>query len=236
MISFYGADLASIHAEGFEALAVSAAETLLAHFQPQVTGRVLDLGCGAGPLSQRMSAHGFSVWGVDVSAALVRRARERLPNAEFVCGSVLDVALPDGSAAAAIGEVLNYATADQPNVLARVFASVFAALTPGGVFLFDLAGPGRGGVRRTFFEGEGWAVGMNASERDDLLVRKITAFRKMESGDWRRSFEEHHLRLWSAPDVTAQLVAAGFNVDLLDSYGGSNMPPALQVYLARKPS
>jgi SAM-dependent methyltransferase len=183
-----------------------------------------------------MLAHGFSAWGVDASAALVQRARERLPNAEFVCASVLDVALPDGSAAAAIGEVLNYATADQPNGLARVFARIFAALTPGGVFLFDLAGPGRGGVRRTFFEGDGWAVGMNASERDDLLVRKITTFRKTECGDWRRSFEEHRLRLWSAPEVTAQLVAAGFRVELLDDYRGSNMPPALQAYLARKPS
>jgi SAM-dependent methyltransferase len=75
------------------------------------SGRVLDLGCGAGPLSQRIGQKGFSIWGLGLSPALIALARERLPQAEFHCGSVLDADLPQAVAVAAVGEVLDYATA-----------------------------------------------------------------------------------------------------------------------------
>jgi SAM-dependent methyltransferase len=236
MTEFYGADLAAIHAEAFEALAVSAAETLIANVEASAfTGRLLDIGCGAGPLSLRVAGHGFSVWGVDLSASLIQRARERLPEGEFVCGSVVHFALPQGSAAVAVGEVLNYATTEDGGDLARIFRRVFDALEPGGVFLFDLAGPGRGGAAGAFTEGKDWAVGMIATEHDGLLVRKITSFRREADGDWRRTFEEHRLRLWSVADVTGQLASVGFEVAQLDGYSGLKLPPALQVYLARRP-
>ena len=144
MDGFYGEDLAFVHADGFEAQAASAAETLLKHLgQAAPSQRVLDLGCGAGPLSRRLAERGFFTWGLDVSPALIALARARLPDADFQCGSILDVPLPSAVAAAAVGEVLNYATAHDPAALVGVFARVFAALLPGGVFLFDLAGPGR---------------------------------------------------------------------------------------------
>ncbi len=236
MTDFYGADLATIHAEAFEALAVSAADTLLAHVEASaLTGRLLDLGCGAGPLSLRLASYGFRVWGVDQSAALIQRARARLPDGEFVWGSIVDVALPTGSAAVAVSEVLNYATSDDSSELARMFQRVFEALEPGGVFLFDLAEPGRGGVSQAFTECSDWPVGMIATEHNDLLVRRITTFRTAKDGDWRRSFEEHRLGLWPATDVTSQLVTVGFEVALLGAYSGLKTPPALQVYLARKP-
>ncbi len=183
----------------------------------------------------RLASRGYSVWGVDMSAALIQRARERLPNGEFVCGSVLDVALPNCSAAVAVGEVFNYATADYGGELARLFRRVFEALEPGGVFLFELAAPGRGGVAQAFTEGDDWAVGMTATELNDILVRRITSFRRMRDGDWTRSFEEHRLRLWSAADATQELVTAGFEVALLDSYAGVTTQLSLKVYLARKP-
>ena len=154
MDDFYGQDLAFVHAEAFEALAVSAAETLLQFLgRGAPSRRVLDLGCGAGPLSRRLSEKGFSTWGLDLSPALIAVARERLPGAEFQCGSIHDARLPKAAAAAAVGEVLNYATAHDPAALSGVFARVFKALAPGGVFLFDLAGPGRVGAGRSFTEG-----------------------------------------------------------------------------------
>ncbi len=236
MTDFYGADLATIHAEAFEALAISAADTLVAHVEAAaVNGRLLDLGCGAGPISLRLARKGFSIWGVDLSATLIQRARERLPDGEFVCGSVVDVPLPSGSAAVAVGEVLNYATTEDGGELTRIFQRVFDALEPGGVFLFDLAGPGRGGVAHAFTEGEDWAVGMIATEQDEHLVRRITSFRREKDGDWRRAFEEHRLRLWPVAEVTRQLVDVGFQPALLEAYSSLKTPPALQIYLARKP-
>ncbi len=237
MEEFYGSDLAAIHAEAFEALAAAAAETVLTHIaSPLPSRRLLDLGCGAGPLSLRLSRHGFRVWGVDLSPALIELARSRVADGEFVNGSVVDVVLPTASAAVAVGEVLNYATASDDGQLARIFQRVFDALEPGGLFLFDLASPGRGSVSQAFTEGTDWSVGMIATEHSGLLTRQITSFRRAKDGAWRRSFEKHSLRLWAAKDVTRKLVAAGFDVSLLDSYVGLQTLASLQVYLARKPS
>jgi SAM-dependent methyltransferase len=236
MHNFYGQDLAFVHAEAFEELASSAAETLLQVLgQGAPSRRVLDLGCGAGPLSQRLSEQGFSTWGLDLSPALIAVARERLPGAEFQCGSVLDVPLPKAAAAAAVGEVLNYATAHDPASLGGVFERVFEALAPGGVFLFDLAGPGRVGAGRSFTDGAKWAVGVVATESDDELLRNISTFREVDEGVWRRSYEEHRLRLWPTASVVEQLDSCGFRVEELPGYTGATMPPSLHVYLAMKP-
>jgi SAM-dependent methyltransferase len=233
---FYGQDLASIHAEAFEALAASAAEALLLLLgQSTPSRRVLDLGCGAGPLSRRLSEEGFSTWGLDLSPALIAMARERLPGAEFLCGSILDAPLPKATAVAAVGEVLNYATVHDPAALSRVFERVFEALAPGGVFLFDLAGPGRAGTGRSFTEGAKWAVGLVATESDDELRRKISTFREVDEGVWRRSYEEHRLRLWPTAGVVEQLGSCGFRVEELAGYAGATTPPSLHVYLAMKP-
>jgi ubiquinone/menaquinone biosynthesis C-methylase UbiE len=59
--------------------------------------RVLELGCGAGvPDTQRLDAR-FSVTGVDISAEQVRRAREAVPEAEFVHADFTALELEPGS-------------------------------------------------------------------------------------------------------------------------------------------
>ncbi len=71
--------------------------------------RVLDAGCGAGPLSQWLVENGASVVGFDVSPAMVAIARERaLPDASF---HVADLArplefLPDGAFDVAVGSLV----------------------------------------------------------------------------------------------------------------------------------
>lgn len=237
MDDFYGQELAFIHAEAFEALAASAAEALLQLLgQGAPCRRVLDLGCGAGLLSRRLSEHGFSTWGLDLSPALIAVARERLPGADFECGSIIDVRLPKANAAAAVGEVLNYATVHDAAALRSVFERVFEALAPGGVFIFDLAGPGRVGAGQSFTKGTNWAVGLVATESDGVLLRKISTYREVDGQMWRRSYEEHRLRMWPAASVVEQLKSCGFRAEKLSGYPGAIMPPSLHVYLAIKPS
>jgi SAM-dependent methyltransferase len=236
MDDFYGQELALIHATAFEALAASAAEALLQFLgQGTPSRRVLDLGCGAGLLSRRLSEKGFSTWGLDLSPALIVMARERLPGADFEYGSIIDVRMPKADAAAAVGEVLNYATVHDAAALRSVFKRVFEALTPGGVFLFDLAGPGRVGAGQSFTEGTNWAVGLVATESDDVLLRKISTYREIDEQIWRRSYEEHRLRLWPVASVLEQLSSCGFRAEKLSGYPGATMPPSLHVYLATKP-
>ena len=102
------------------------------------------------------------------------------------------------------------------------------------MLLFDLAGPARIGAGRGFSEGLDWAVGLVATEVGDRLLRRITTFRAAETL-WRRSYEEHRLRLWPEPAVEETLRSCGFAVARRPDYDGLALPPSLHVYLGCKP-
>jgi len=60
--------------------------------------RVLDLGCGAGvPAARALVAHGFRVTGVDISGVQITRAKQLVPEAEFVHADMVIWDPPDGS-------------------------------------------------------------------------------------------------------------------------------------------
>src|SRR5262249_1981689 len=71
-------------------------------------GLVIDLGCGSGLLSKPLADAGHDVLGLDLSAAMLALARERVPSGRFVQGSVLTADLPSCVAVAAVGDGLNY--------------------------------------------------------------------------------------------------------------------------------
>ena len=55
---------------------------------------VLDLGCGGGRTSARTVAERHRYTGVDLSAAQVERARERIPSGTFIVADAAEVQLP----------------------------------------------------------------------------------------------------------------------------------------------
>ncbi|CUR57449.1 SAM-dependent methyltransferase [metagenome] len=59
---------------------------LLVGVLPPVPARVADLGCGTGTLSRLLTDEGYDVTGLDFSPEMIRRAREKVPEAEFVVG------------------------------------------------------------------------------------------------------------------------------------------------------
>jgi SAM-dependent methyltransferase len=240
----YRRDLAAIHDAGFPDLAAHAALVLIGALRRSglVSGLVVDLGCGGGVLAERVAGAGYDALGVDISPALVALARRRVPAAHFVVGSWLDAGLPACAGVAAVGECLNYLFDPRNTGAARrdLFGRVYGALPRGGVFLFDIAGPGRvprecGTQTSAHRVEEDWAVLMTAREdrRRRLLERRITTFRRV--GDlYRRSHEVHRLRLLAPGRVRAELEATGFAVRLLAGYGRLRFPPGLCGILARK--
>lgn len=66
---------------------------------PFGNGRFLDVGCGAGGVLQRMSAHGWKCAGIDLSADAVRAARRAAPDAA-VEQATLETYRPHGTFAA----------------------------------------------------------------------------------------------------------------------------------------
>jgi SAM-dependent methyltransferase len=94
---------------------------------------VLDIGCGTGlPTARQMSAGGCAVTGVDISPAMLARARSGVPEARFVELDVVDLGrLPDRyDAAVAFFSLLNLPRRAMPQALELVHG----ALAPSGLF------------------------------------------------------------------------------------------------------
>jgi SAM-dependent methyltransferase len=238
----YRDDLAHIHDAGFGFLAKNAAPVLVESLRRAGLdrGRVVDLGCGSGILSEPLAAAGYDVLGIDLSEALIALARRRVPAGEFRVESLLTAELPPCVAVAAVGECCNYLF-DRRNsgrALARLLRRIYGALAPGGLLIFDVATPGRsaGPGRRNYVEGDGWAVLVTTEEDEKRreLTRRITTFRQV-GALYRRDHEVHQLRLLPHGEVTALLRDIGFRVRVLRRYGPLKLLHGMVGFLGRKP-
>jgi SAM-dependent methyltransferase len=95
--------------------------------------KALELGCGAGTRETGELARRFRVTGVDVSAEQIRRARTRVPDAEFVQADFLDLELPAGSFDAECSfYVFNHVPRE---LLGALLERIAGWLRPGGLAL-----------------------------------------------------------------------------------------------------
>jgi SAM-dependent methyltransferase len=243
MTDAYRDDLAHIHDAGFGGFAQAAAPVLMEALSASGInqGLVIDLGCGSGILSRAIYQAGYDVLGIDISEAMIVMARQRVPQGEFRVESLLKAKLPPSVAIAAVGEAINYLF-DPENTkssLAKLLQRIHDALQPGGVFLFDVAEPGRvpgTGPVRTYFEGNDWAVLVRSEEdrKCRFLTRTITSFRQV--GElYRRDQEVHRQRLLPRSELAAQLRRIGFRVRVLRGYGKLRFGTGHVGLLARKP-
>ncbi len=238
----YGDDLAYIHDAAFSDYGQKAAPGLLRILRRSGIngGLVIDLGCGSGRWARELNRNGYAALGVDQSRAFIRLALKNAPQSRFTCTSLLRVKLPECDAVTSIGECFNYCfdrKSGKPE-LARLFARVYSALRPGGVFLFDVAEPSRiheGKPQRTGSQGADWAVLVETSgdKQRNVLTRRIISFRKIGSR-YRRAEEIHRLRLYQATEIVAILNRVGFHVERLTSYGRFRLPVGITAFVARK--
>jgi SAM-dependent methyltransferase len=241
---WYGEDLAYIHDVGHADFALDTAPGIKGMLERSGIreGLIVDLGCGTGLLARNLIDAGYDVFGIDISEAMIEIARERAPEAEFRVGSLFEVGIPPCEAVTAISEVLNYLF-DPENEdlgLGRVFRRVHDSLAPGGVFIFDVLGPGQvqpGTRAKGFSVGEDWAV---LTEREEdaergTMERRIVSFRK--AGEcYRRIDEVHRVRLYDPPELAAELERAGFRVRTMRSYGDLPLEEGHTAFAAQKPA
>jgi SAM-dependent methyltransferase len=237
---FYHQDLAELHNLYFSDFVEKAAPGAIAALRAQGvrSGVVLDLGCGGGQLSLRLLREGYQPVGVDVSPAMVRLARRRVPKAKFIRGSVAEIVLPPCSAAVAIGEVFNYLPT-RPSIR-RAFRNVFRSLRPGGILVFDIKQPlpGMGKkIRSAARWGDDWAVFVEVAEdpRQQRLTRKILSFRK-DGKRYRRQDEVHRQTILPAAEIAEMLAAVGFLVNVRKGYKSFRLSHDRKVLIARKSS
>ncbi len=243
MTEWYRDDLAYIHDAGHADFALESAPGILEILAENGVrdGLIVDLGCGSGLLARELVDAGYRVLGIDISGSMIELARRRAPEAEFRVGSLFGVEIPPCAAVTAIGEVLNYLfdPENEKRGLAPVFRRVCDALDPGGVFVFDVLGPGQvppGTTIRGFRVGEDWAV---LSEREEdaergTMERRIVSFRKVGE-HYRREDEIHRVRLYDPSELTEELERAGFEARAMRSYGGLPLEDGHAAFVARKP-
>lgn len=86
---------------GYDALGETAYRRLLHRFEeaihPRPSERCVDLGCGTGAFTRRLSHYGLRLVGMDISAGSIRRAAAASSGERYVVGDIRATGLPDQS-------------------------------------------------------------------------------------------------------------------------------------------
>ncbi len=242
-LDLYDVDLARVHHEHFGHVARGAAEVLLEalHERGVESGAVVELACGTGVSALALTQAGFDVIGVDISPAMIAIATKHAPDAGFVTGSLWACPIDDCVAVTAIGEAFGYCSASvtpDAALLERRLETIWKGLRPGGVLLFDVAGPGRSGPsgRRTLMWNHDDSF-VCLDEREDgdtaTLTRTIDTFAP-RGGLHRHRREVHRLSLFEPARVEQALNAVGFRSERLDRYAHFELPEGWTAFVATK--
>ena len=196
---------------------------------------MLDLGCGGGQWLSRLHKQGYQTCGIDVSPSMLKIARRNSPGSTLIEGSFSEVDLPPCAAATCLGEPLNYL--GQGHGIKRVLRNVFAALEPGGLFVFDVRHPPVKPQPTIHHSrsAEDWFCFARIEEDQNRLVRHITTFARQRGGCFRRAEETHLLKLFSRAQMIKWLREVGFRVRTRRSYGEYQLGKRQSVFLCRKP-
>ena len=236
MDALYGEDLAYVQAAAFGELAKGAAPEIIGRLRSAAipVRRVVDAGCGAGPLAAALVEAGFEVTGIDQSPELLAIARNAVPGARFLPGSIYEMPLPECEAIVALGEALTYHAedADGEGLVESFFRKVSAALPKGGVLIFDVIELGNPPLNGRYWNsGADWAVLAETQEDQSsrTLVRRIETFRQT-GRDYRRSREIHRVRLFETGTLLDPLARCGFQTETALSYGAQRLGPRRRAF------
>lgn len=189
-------------------------------------GLVLDLGCGTGELTERLSKAGYDMTGVDASEEMLQKAIEKRDASGsdilYLCQDMREFELYGTMAAIVCTcDCVNYIT--EKDELLRVFKLVNNYLDPGGVFIFDF---------NTTAKYEAIGCDSISDTRDDaafiwenyydsesrLNEYRLTLFEKRPDGLYERSEEYHVQRAYALEEIRALLKESG--LEFLAAFDG----------------
>jgi len=209
--------------------------------------RAVECACGTGSLTVRFARAGLKVVGVDLSAAMLRRAEEKARKwgveAAFVRQDMRKRAMPRR-----VGAVM--ATCDGVNYLTTLedvrtfFERAYEQLQPGGVLCFDCSSRHKleNVMGDAFFGEERDGLAMlwknTLNRQTHVLTMDVTFFVREEDGRYRRFREEHRQRAHSEKEIISLLQRTGF--EDIHAYGEMRRDAPVDTdirihYTARKP-
>lgn len=182
-----------------------------------VGARVLDCPCGQGRHAHLLAESGYDVDGVDYSAALLKRARERGTGKQLRYTRADMRKLPArwrGRFDAVVNLFTSFGFFAQPADDARVIREFARVLKPGGVLIWH--GASRDGVAARFLARDWWRT------RDGTMVAQQRHFDPLSGvlsvdTEWRgpggHGERSHRIRLYTATRLAELCAAAGLIVE-----------------------
>ena len=213
--------LAEVHDKWYRSIPESAADHVLGSGDSLSPFRIVDLGCGSGVLLNRLADRSASIAGFDISSQMVDKCRALLPQGRFAVANILDLDVPPANVVTMVGEILSYACAAphyEPEWLERLFARIYGALDPGGLFLFDALGNSQDFSGTFIQEQSEFTVFSSVQHEADIVTRDIRAF-LAEGKLYRKSREIHRLRTFDKQELSRLLRSAGFEARNIEYYG-----------------
>ena len=204
------------------------------HFrrQKQPVQSVVELGCGTGSLTRLLAQRGYAMTAVDLSPDMLAVADQKCEGLGvlFLCQDMSRLALLDrADAVIACLDSVNYVT--RPAALRRTFQRVYRALTPGGLFLFDVKTPlalENAGGQTYLDEDDGlfcvWRGEYSPKRR--VCSYGLDLFVREEDGRWSRGGEYHEEYAYTMDELDGFLREAGFR--RVKQYGDKTMSPPRQ--------
>jgi trans-aconitate methyltransferase len=141
-------------------------QDLVSLLQPKPGEHILDLGCGTGILTQAIDAAGARVIGMDLSEAMIQRARQKYPTLAFRVGNAEAFHLDSPMDAVFSNAALHWMKNPVP-----VIECVWNALRPGGRFVAEFGGKGNVVTVWDAIERAVKAGGIQAQEKSRGTVR-----------------------------------------------------------------
>lgn len=125
----YSSDFSFVPAYGEELI------SLISHKE----GKLIDIGCGSGALSERLLERGFLVTGLDDNAGFIASASSAYPSVRFIRGNIVSFTSDEKYSVAFSNAVLHWIDEkNQPKAL----KNIYNCLEKGGEFVFEMGGKG----------------------------------------------------------------------------------------------